>query len=216
MANPTMALPSKRIKDQRGRKFGRLTVISFEGLDAKSKAWWRCQCDCGGTIKVTTGELNRKGEGRHGVLSCGCLQIDKTKERFTKHGHATLKGTTSEYQAWCDMRQRCSNPNAQEYKRYGARGISVCPEWNNSFDAFLSDVGPRPGPEYSLDRIDPNGNYEPGNIRWATWKVQMRNQRRTTYVDYHGERIPLAEAAERAGLTKSAARYRYRKGRPIE
>jgi hypothetical protein len=96
------------------------------------------------------------------------------KARVTKHGMYR----SPEYQSWLAMKARCSNPNNSGFEYYGGRGISVCEEWSKNFLAFFADVGPRPGPGFSLDRIDVNGSYAPGNVRWADGKQQIQNRRR--------------------------------------
>lgn len=212
MAENNNTLPSKRIKDLRGRRFGRLEVLAFVGLRgsaAHPAAWWCCRCDCGNVTEINSGELLRKPNGqRQGVRSCGCLQPESAVATHTKHGLCH----SPEYQAWSDMRVRCYNPKAGEFKNYGARGIIVCPEWRENFDQFYMDIGPRPSPDHSLDRIDVYGNYEKSNVRWATKKEQQRNQRRTRWVIFNGERITLAEAAERMSINRHQASGRWRKG----
>lgn len=105
-----------------------------------------------------------------------------------------------EYTAWAGMKSRCSDPNSSRYPYYGGRGIKVCDRWRDSFAAFLVDVGPRPSPDHSLDRMDPNGNYEPGAVRWATRKEQQRNRRNNRFLTIFGQRRTLAEWAEIGGL----------------
>lgn len=98
------------------------------------------------------------------------------------HGEARRENATAEYRAWVEMRQRCYNSHRRGYKNYGGRGIQVCAEWRHSFSAFLNDVGRRPSADHSLDRINVDGHYEPGNVRWATWLEQCRNRRVATLV----------------------------------
>lgn len=117
-----------------------------------------------------------------------------------------------EYQVWNQMKFRCSNPNATGYENYGGRGISVCAEWISSFDAFLRDMGPRPSKQHTLDRIDVNKGYEPGNCRWATQKVQSRNTRANHIVTLDGVRMTLAEAVELAPVTYNTVLYRLKRG----
>ena len=120
---------------------------------------------------------------------------------FATHGH-TLNGKQSkEYRAWSAMRDRCNNKRHPDYRNYGGRGIRVCREWNESFEAFLRDMGPAPSKSHSLDRFpNPNGNYEPGNCRWATRVQQNQNTRRNRMVTFRGETLCVSEAARRAGL----------------
>jgi hypothetical protein len=114
--------------------------------------------------------------------SCGCknkiFRVEKSKSGNVYHGHSK-KGQDNTYKIWTAMKQRCFNPNNTRYSSYGGRGIYVCDRWKNSFLNFLEDMGPRPGPEYSIDRIDVNGNYEPSNCRWATPEIQQANKRPT-------------------------------------
>lgn len=117
-----------------------------------------------------------------------------------------------EYRAWINMKSRCNTPSSTGFERYGGRGIAVCPEWDASFEAFYADLGPRPAPGYTVDRIDSNGNYEPGNCRWATRKMQSRNICSNHLVAMGGELVPVSVAAERTGLHQNTIIYRLRRG----
>lgn len=151
-----------------GKVFGRLTVASFAHT-LNRNAYWNCQCSCGNYVVVSARQLTYL---KNPTRSCGCYNHDI----IFKHGH-TPKGKASRtYKSWQSMRQRCSNKNAPDYAHYGGRGISVCDRWNNSFEAFLSDMGERPMGK-SIDKINNNGNYEPGNCKWSTAKEQRANQR---------------------------------------
>ena len=147
-----------RKSDLVDKVFGRLTVIQEKGRDKNRNVLWECLCDCGKTWFVRSIDLNG---GR--VKSCGCLKGEK---------HGYIKGDVKPptYNAWLGMKARCTNPNCKDYHNYGGRGITVHPTWVNSFSTFLTDVGERPSKEFSLDRIDNNKGYEPGNVRWATKK----------------------------------------------
>lgn len=123
------------------------------------------------------------------------------------------KSKLPEYMAWVLMKKRCYNKKFNRYHRYGGRGISVASEWLNDFDRFLSDMGPRPTPEHSLDRIDNDGNYEPSNCRWATDKDQNRNTSASRIIEFNGERKSLAEWAERYGLKQRTLLSRLDRGK---
>ncbi len=169
-----------RREDLTGMRFGMLVVVSFADKTSSGHARWLCQCDCGGA-KVTQASNLKSGQCR----SCGCYARGPNWNRSgtRTHGHTYLKserGTrcvTTLYATWSSMIQRCTNPNAKNYKWYGGRGITVCERWR-SFENFAADMGDRPGRGYSIDRINNNGNYEPGNCRWATQSEQVRNSRR--------------------------------------
>ena len=156
-----------------GKRFGRLVVLRFAGIDKRRNALWLCRCDCGKETIV---------QGMHllsmHTRSCGCLCIDRVRKANTKHGGATRSGWSKEYRAWKNMKSRCLDPNSKRYCDYGGRGITICERWLHSFENFLADVRRAPGPEYSIDRINNDGNYEPGNVRWATRKQQRQNRRR--------------------------------------
>lgn len=126
---------------------------------------------------------------------------------------------TPEYRTWQGMKQRCHNERATSFKKYGAKGITVCPEWRESFSAFYDYMGPRPSPQHSIDRIDPLGNYEPGNVRWANHVTQANNRTNNEIVTYHGEKITFHEAWRRGGMkvSRQSAWNRFHKfGWPIE
>ena len=156
-----------------GETYGRLTVLAEDVTSVRGrggKRCWLCLCECGGTIVVQQSNL-RGGRTR----SCGCLRRQATAEynRRTKRTHGMRETPT--YSSWQSMLSRCYNPNATGFKHWGGRGITVTPAWHQ-FEAFLEDMGERPEGT-TLDRIDVNGNYEPGNVRWATPGEQVRNRR---------------------------------------
>lgn len=160
-----------RMVDLTGQTFGQLTVIDRAKNRKGGEARWNCACNCGGSTTATGSNLRL---GR--TTSCGCAMRQINRERKTTHGgHGT-----PEYGIWCSMIRRCENKNDDAYPRYGGRGITVHPEWRADFAAFLRDVGRRPSPDLSLDRIDNDRGYEPGNIRWATAKQQANNRRKPT------------------------------------
>ena len=157
-----------RAIDLTKQRFGRLVAIEpTENRGADRSIIWRCQCDCGAKCFVSSSHL----QSGH-TQSCSCLRREKIKASRIKHG---LRGVP-EYASWQQMLQRCENPNNYGYKYYGARGIKVCERWHNLRD-FIKDLGRRPK-GLTLERMNNNGDYEPGNVRWATQLEQMNNTRR--------------------------------------
>jgi len=150
-----------RFIDMTGQRFGQLIVIKKISYDSTQGIHWECQCDCG-TIKIIRSDHLRKGL----IKSCGCLR--------RTHGDSN----SVEWNIWRYMKDRCTNPKCTNWKNYGGRGIKVCNEWLNDYSAFLSHVGRRPSSEHSLDRINNDRNYEPGNVRWAM-KWEQNSNRRT-------------------------------------
>lgn len=156
-----------RRKNLVGQKFGRLFVLQSADPTPTGQAVWQCVCDCG-TIKSIRGYDLAGGK----VISCGCKRTESFHSLITKHGRSSSRT----YESWQNMHQRCSNPNNPNYPYYGALGVSVCERWSE-FQNFLEDMGERPE-GLTLDRVDPCGNYEPSNCRWASRLEQSRNQRR--------------------------------------
>ena len=165
------ARPGRLVKDLSGQRFGKLTVREWAGSAPNRQALWACDCECGNTSVVRGSQLQ---QGKTG--SCGCVKREQWRRSMT-HGQAGPTRRTSLYSRWLLMRRRCGNPRAADYPRYGGRGIRVCELWESSFEAFASHVGNPPGPGYSIDRINNDGNYEPGNVRWATASEQALNRR---------------------------------------
>jgi hypothetical protein len=185
-----------KLIDITGHRYNLYTVISYAGLLNKRTALFLCRCDCG-TEKVVRSNSLRTGA----VQSCGCI----TKERHpVKHG----KTYTAEYNVWGKMKSRCYSPSDIGYRHYGGRGIWVCERWLNDFSAFWEDMGPRPSTEHSIDRIDPNGNYEPSNCRWATRREQVFSRRCALWLTVNGVRKPLDDWAKETGIAYRTLRYR--------
>lgn len=184
-----------------GAVFGGWTVVGEIAKGARHDRRWECRCECGGE-GIVSGHALKIGRS----TSCGCRKpgmVSAMRLRIPrKYGLAPKEELPPEYMVWVGMRQRCHKPKAQAYKYYGGRGIRVCDKWDKSFAAFMADMGPRPSPGHSIDRIDVNGNYEPGNCRWATMKEQGNNRRTSIYLTVDGETIPLNVASERSGISR--------------
>ncbi len=176
--------------DMTGGRFGRLTVLSRAETSQGKKARWVCQCDCGNT-KTIDGYKLRTGH----TQSCGCFHSEISAKMLTIHGQSA----TPAHVSWRSMIQRCIDPNSTSYPRYGGRGITVCDRWLESFENFLSDMGERPE-GCSLDRVDPDKNYEPSNCRWSTNEEQANNKRNNQLIEIDGQQITIAEASRLTGI----------------
>lgn len=199
-------MPSKLIKDMAGLRFTRVVVLNRTASDRNGNARWACLCDCG-TQFETHGFNLRNGSTK----SCGCLTTEQLIERETRHG----RSGTPEYLSWAGMFQRCNNANNVRYHRYGARGISVCERWKD-FAIFFADMGERPSSAHTLERIDGNGNYEPGNCKWATKADQNRNKCDNRYIEYKGQRLTVMDASKLAGLSFGGLKFRLNQGWDID
>lgn len=184
-------------KDMTGLVFHRLTVVGRLGTSGREPLW-DVLCECG-TRSATTSSRLRGGITK----SCGCLKRETAGASKVTHG-ATRGGATKEYATWARIITRCTNPNIRNWNRYGGRGISVCERWRSSFEAFLADMGPSPSRRHSIDRYPNNdGNYEPGNCRWATAEQQARNTSAARILVIDGRALSVVEWAESEGCTVS-------------
>lgn len=191
-------LPSRRTTDISGKVFGHLTA-----LERVADGKWLCECACGNRSVCSNSAL------RHGrIKSCGCQ----------RYAWAYSSEQRQLLAVWRGMRQRCLSPTSKDYPRYGARGVMICERWLNSLADFCSDMGPRPSPHHSIDRIDVNGDYEPANCRWATSSIQANNTRRNPKYLIHGELLTGSEAYAKYAppISLHAFKFRLRKGWPIE
>lgn len=180
-------------QDLTGQKFGRLTVIE-RGRTKDGRAAWVCRCDCGISKPINTASLIRGAS-----TSCGCFRREHTRDKFTTHGAKTSGNISPEYSIWCNMLTRTTNKNCKRYADYGGRGVGVCEEWK-SFETFLKDMGNRPSPKHSLDRIDGSKGYSRTNCKWSTAVEQGRNKRNNIQIEYRGETKCLSEWSETLGL----------------
>lgn len=181
-----------------GEVFGRLTVTGEASRSKAGRKRWLCRCACGKEVVVSRSNLTTNH-----TRSCGCLGAECAARRRTTHGMTS----SPEHKTWRSMRKRCSNPNDTCFDDYGGRGIKVCERWA-AFENFLADMGKKPSSKHSLDRLDNNGNYEPGNCRWATVVQQARNRRSTVLIMHKGEAKTLPDWAEQLGISYNTLKKR--------
>lgn len=201
------ALSPRARLDLTEERYGSLLVLGYYGWrktpGGQKKHGWRCRCDCGAET-ITDHSSLRAGT----TTSCGCVH----RKICSTHG----RSKTKLYGVWRAMIQRCHSPSTRTFYRYGGRGITVCPEWRVSFEAFLADVGERPSDRHSLERVDNNGNYEPGNVVWATLDVQLTNTRTNAWLTHNGETLTVSEWGRRLGMKKSLIQTRLVRGWTVE
>lgn len=190
-----------------GRRFGRLSVVARSDNDRKNQSRWKCVCDCGNE-SIKYGYMLTAGR----AISCGCAKSEKVSAARTIHGHKKRSNESHEYVCWYSMIQRCTYKKSNRYAKYGARGVQVHPTWRD-FSTFLRDVGPSPSPNHSLDRFpNRNGNYEPGNVRWATRHEQANNKDNNVLLTARGETKTIAEWSAVSGIKYATIRARHCKG----
>lgn len=196
----------KRLPSLLGLRFGMLEVIG-SAEPRKFQRWWLCQCDCG-TRKEVAQHALRQGH----TTSCGCKSATRIAALRRTHGMSS----SPEFQVWRAILSRCLNQRQQSYPRYGGRGIHVCERWRMSFAAFYEDMGPRPSAWHSIDRINNDGHYEPQNCRWVTQRQQTLNTCRNVVLEHSGQRLTVAEWAERLGVQHGTLRRRLSRGWPTD
>lgn len=184
-----------------GVRFGRFVVTDLVFREGRS--YCVCRCDCGNIKDVRAARL-KSGKS----TSCGCFRTQRIKETKLIHGHSR----TPTYGVWKSMKSRCCDINN---KRYGGRGIRVCDRWQ-SFEAFFEDMGERPSADHSIDRINNDGDYEPGNCRWAIESVQKRNTSRNRLLTVNGQTLAIVDWAKRVGISAPAIVGRLNRGWPLE
>lgn len=196
----------KRFRNLKGLKFGRLFVREFAGkrinINGATYCVWNCSCDCGGQSYVPASALTN-GNTR----SCGCLKVELDFKRSITHGLCR----SPEYGVWMNMNQRCKNQLNVAWKNYGGRGITVCERWNN-FALFYADMGPRPTPKHTLERLDNDAGYGPENCSWETRTVQNNNSRNNRLLTIDGKTMNVSEWARHAGLRVGLIRARLNYG----
>ncbi|MFA7176145.1 MAG: hypothetical protein WC114_02765 [Smithellaceae bacterium] len=199
---------STRLCDLTGQRFGRLVAQYYAGR-CGAVTQWVCLCDCGQYIIVHRGHLQ---SGR--ISSCGCLRAELTANRNRNSQHSRTHGLSDHpyYTIWAGMLHRCEHPNATGYANYGGRGIRVCDRWKQSFAAFIADMGERPSPSHSIDRINTYGDYAPDNCRWATAVEQSRNTRRNRWLTFRGKTLLVGQWAEALGMSYGTIYGRLQRG----
>lgn len=208
--HPDYITLGKNAVDITGQTFGRLTTLGPVNRASNRQIMWLCRCDCGNLSTVQGNDLRRLHS-----LSCGCYN---TENQITVH---TTHGLSDDplYETWCHIIGRCYLSADKSYPNYGGRGIIISDMWRHDFQAFYDHVSQLPNfrkKGYTLDRIDNDGDYEPGNVRWATQKEQCRNQRRNRMLSYNGETKCLAEWADDTGISRANLWNRLNLGWTVE
>ncbi len=200
----------KDAKNISGQKFNRLTAVRPLGRIPRSGGIiWETLCDCGKSSKQTVSALI---QGK--TKSCGCLHSELTTKRLIKQNTTHGLAKTPEHCIWTGIIKRCYNKKCKAYNNYGGRGIGMCDEWRNDFPQFLKDMGPRPSPQHSIERIDNNKGYSKKNCRWATTAEQALNTRRNVRINYDGKNLTVLEWSRITGLKYATILRRVHAGCP--
>lgn len=204
-----ITINGRRIKDISGIKYNHLTAIRYNHSDLNNHSYWLFRCDCGNEKIISSNSVTKKNAE---TKSCGCLN---NKVRLSGNNHRSHgKCNDRLYKVWLSMRRRCNNKNNDSYKRwYGAKGITVCPEWNNftNFEKWARENGYDENADYmqcTLDRIDFLKGYSPDNCRWVNATTQARNRRNNRLINWNNESHTAAEWAELTGISSSAIKAR--------
>lgn len=193
-------------------RFGKWVIIkeTEKPTDYKHRGkWFLCRCDCGTQRAVRANSL-KMGQS----TNCGCYHREQTSKRMKenhpmyKHGQARTGKRTKEWRAWNAMIRRCKYPSMERYSRYGGRGIIICNQWLNSFEAFFNDIGSAPSKSHSIDRTDNNGNYEPRNVRWATNSEQIRNSEKTRLITFNRCTMTIGDWSKKTGINRQTIQMR--------
>jgi hypothetical protein len=184
-------------QDLTNQRFGQITALHPHHKETTKHTYWWCRCDCGHEWAVNLANLKNQRSCR----TC-----------YTKRRTANYDTQTPEYRTWRSIKNRCLNARNPRYADYGGRGITVCKRWRESYPNFLADMGPRPSPEHSIDRIDNDGPYSPDNCRWATRAEQLSNRRDNMWVTHNGQTLTLQQWATHFGIPRNTLHYRYHQG----
>jgi hypothetical protein len=198
-------------KNLTGMRFGHLTAVYIAGRAKRRNITWMCRCDCGAE-HVTVAVYLLVGDTQS-CRSCGYARVARAK---TRHGGCINRRRGPEMAVFQSMIDRCETESNPAYHRYGGRGIRVAPEWRHDFGAFIAHIGKRPTPQHQLDRINNDGNYEPGNVRWATRIQNANNKSNNIHLTWDGRTQTLPDWAREMGLNVATLDNRYRAGWPIE
>lgn len=199
--------------DLNGKVFGRLRVLSLYKIE-KRLTYWECQCECGKKCFIKGVNL------KTGTMSCGCIRRERQRQSVMTHGQTINKKITKVYSCWLSMKNRCYYEGSVQYKDYGGRGIKICEEWMDvrcGFINFYKHMGDCPSKNHTVDRFpNINGNYEPGNVRWALPYDQARSRRNNVWLEYEGEMKIIKDWANELGVCVGSIKYYLSKGKTFK